>query len=210
MDRCVVHENIKSRLTISLASALLAVLVACSSDEPPAAAAYWRNLAIEGDEIAVYDQLDELAAASDVVAIGAFADVGRVRLIQGDAKEDQVFMGQFTFVPESEDRGSAEELTVEFLLPTSTLEDAEEYLGETLETPPADPVLLFLHEKRSPGEAGLYRLTSSAGMWIESGGSFYSPLAVDEDAAHDLLHSAGDVDSLEDVLVLAATAVSEG
>jgi hypothetical protein len=192
-----------------LIAAVAATLVGCAAESPPASATYWRALSLEGAEVESFDRVDEMARASDLVTIGTFGKEVKVRMLQGDAIEDQVFYGQFVFAPESE-RGSSGGLIVEFLLPSSTLEDANAFLDETLSLPPEEPVLVFLHEKRSPGEEGLYRLITSMGMWVEEGGTFYSPLTADDGAAHDLLHSAGDPKTLEDLLESATDAVLAG
>ena len=97
--------------------------------------------------------------------------------------------------------GSApsDEISLEFFVP-GTARDADAAVAELTESMPGGEMVIFLREKRGPGEAGLYRLVSSRGLWVDSGGRVEAPLSHDAETLYATEFSA--VDTVDAIAVL--------
>lgn len=173
---------------------------ASESDDDSAGERFWAVLRIEGDEVEGFGSIADMAASSDAVVRGEFDSVGLSRTIQGDAAEDTVAYVAVTLRIIDTLRGSvpSDEVPLEFLVP-GTARDADAALSEMTETMPEGEVVLFLREKRGPGETGLYRLVSSRGLWINTDGKLDAPLSDDAESLY-----APELSAVETVEALAA------
>jgi hypothetical protein len=126
-------------------------------------------LRIEGDEVESFDSLKAMAKGADTVAVGTLKSFGVSRTIQSDAVQDSIVYGKATLQVTKQVAGKpvAAEVPVEFLLPYSP-DEASRRAGEFNAAIPKGDVLVFLRAKRGPGEAGLYRLVNSEGLWTST------------------------------------------
>lgn len=193
--------------TVSCVVSLLLVLTSCSiaSDGDQASAdEFWSSLRITGDEVEGYTTLNTMTQASDAVIIGRFVNFGVSRQLQGDAEEDVVTYGKATVTVDEAVAGSGVDsaITLEFLLNVSP--DGIDTLVKELQSRlPTAPMVLFLREKRGPGEVDLYRIVNSDGLWVATDRGIETPLSGNVDVAtSDALFPARYYDELAGVTSL--------
>jgi hypothetical protein len=130
--------------------------------------AFWEPFMIEGpaiDEVSHFESLAEMLAAADAVVVARVTDVAVSRIWQGERpgerwpyvrvqlRIDRVISGHAPGIVQLEFlAGGAEQQVPVFV---------ESQKGKL----PADSVVVFLHAKGGAGEAGLYRVINSTGLW---------------------------------------------
>jgi hypothetical protein len=103
--------------------------------------------------------------ASDAVVVAKVSGMEIGRTVQGDAPEDVVTYARVDLRVERVLSGEVPDLVpLEFLL-GPTPEHAAAELLRLQRSIPTDPAVFFLHEKQGKGEQGLYRVTSTTGLW---------------------------------------------
>jgi hypothetical protein len=162
------------------------ITVACGTNSPEASSdnseAFWSALRIDGAETEHYDSVGQMAKASDAVFVGRLGEPSRVRVIQGDAPEDQVFMGQLSIALNGDKIDGRPAAIIEFLLPSSSFDDAEHLMEHLVADAPASDVAVFARLKVGEGDgADLYRAVNSNGIWVEDDGKLSAPLSGDTD-----------------------------
>lgn len=137
---------------------------------------FWSGLRFQGQETESYSTLREMTEAADAVVIGRFADFGEVRIIQGDAPEDQVSMisGQLEITTHLSGLKYSSPLALEFVV-VEQGEPVEETIAGLRDTFPQGDMLVFIREKRDG--SGRYRIVNSTGLIVESDAGLVSPLA---------------------------------
>ncbi len=172
---------------VAFVVSLLLVLTSCSAGSVGDQAStdeFWASLRITGDEVEGYSSLDAMMQASDAVVVGRFVDFGVSRQLQGDAEEDVVTYGKATVAVAEVVSGSGVDstITLEFLLDAAP--DGIDTLVEELRSVlPTAPMVLFLREKRGPGEVDLYRIVNSDGIWVTTESGLETPLSGNIDIA---------------------------
>ena len=143
---------------------------------------------------------------SDLIIVATFESISLSRVIQGDAPQDVVGYAAATVRVDRVLAGAMpDDLVIEFLLPTTAesltaagLRAQAESLAIDL---PNDRMVLFLHEKLGAGEAGLYRLVESRGLWVEGPDRYpVAPLDSDIETETNPLMDASSVRSLDDLI----------
>lgn len=166
---------------------------------------FWSILRVAGVEAERFLTFEEMADSADIVAMGRFAGFTDVRVITTDTEEDIVFLGvgtiEITDFIAGREPSDIESVTIEFLLPVFTLEDAEKLVFDQLAAfTPKQELLLFLRHKGPPGEVGLYRAVNSLGIWFDDvDAGLVAPLALDPDEAHEFSHTIADATSVSDI-----------
>lgn len=127
-------------------------------------ASFWPALRVAGDEVEGYATLSEMAQKADAVVMGTFKSFSPSRTIQGDAPEDVVVYAKGELEIQRNVVGAAPGRTValEFILPPG---EADALAGRLSAKLPRGPMLVFLRAKRGDGEAGLFRVVNSRGLW---------------------------------------------
>ncbi len=148
---------------------------------------FWESFQFGGLEVTHAESLRELGAESDAVVTARVTAVRSSRIVQGDAAQDQVAMVCVDLRVETVIAGAApESVCLEFVggSPGSANALVQRALAVGL---PHLPIVVFLHEKRGNGEAGLYRVTNSTGLWgATSRAALDSPLRPDPPAMSGL------------------------
>lgn len=162
--------------------------------------AFWSELRLAGGAVEAeqYDSAKAMVEAADFVAQGRFVGTKGVRLIQGDAAEDQVFLAQLVFEVGQVVNGPDSDPTiiVEFLVGSASEKEAQAVVDVLQKATPETGILLFVRHKRGAQESGLYRPINSLGLWAEREGKPNAPLSDDDSRAGQLLRSAGSPDDL--------------
>ena len=147
-----------------LASAAIVATVGCST---PPRVTFWERFGPFDLEVERYNTLAEMANASDAVVVARVEQIGEPRVIQGDAAADRVtYIAVHVRILRWLRGDTPGIVPLEFL--GGTPEKAEAAVRELRAAMPKEPFVVFLHEKRGAGEAGLYRPTNSAGLWAAS------------------------------------------
>jgi hypothetical protein len=130
-------------------------------------ATFWPSLRVSGDEVESYATLSEMARDADAVVMGTFKSFSPSRTIRGDAPEDVVVYAKGELEIQQNVVGAAPSRTValEFILPPG---DADSLVGQLDSALPRGPMLVFLRAKRGDGEAGLFRVVNSRGLWANT------------------------------------------
>jgi len=116
-------------------------------------------------EVSRFATLRELFEASDAVVTGRVIGVRVSRVIQGDAAQDQVAMVCVDLEALEVVAGKAPDpVCVEFLGGSPAAAQALVQVA-SMSGLPSQPAIAFLHEKQGQGEAGIYRVTNSTGLW---------------------------------------------
>lgn len=191
---------------LALASIVL-VASGCSTSSPGSKSdgAFWRALRIDGAEEAyTAGTLGEMAAKSDLIVIGVMNSFELGRIVTGDAAQDVIGYGAATMRVDEVIAGKPPDpLVVEFLLPTTaatlTAEGLRSGANSTGQEMPQGRVLMFLHEKEGPGEAGLFRLVEWRGLWIDGADGPIAPLAPDGDGGGTFIDRST-IHSLQDLV----------
>jgi hypothetical protein len=178
-----------SRLTAVLAfgSIIAASAVGCGGSPAPSGAApadvgtFFQTLRIEGDEVEGYDSLDAMAASATAVVVGRFDSFAVSRELRTDTAEDTLAYGGATLRVTRVLRGAqvSGAVPVEFIL-RATGDQAVAEAAELNRTLPAGDLVVFLRAKRGSGEAGLFRLANSHGLWASTPRSAVDAPLVDE------------------------------
>lgn len=128
--------------------------------------AFWDVLRVAGDEVEGWPTIGEMKESADAVVMGKFVSFALNRVVAGDAAEDSVGYGAAKVQLAETISGMTEggPITLEFVLP-GTAGDFEAVVKELETSLPEGEMLLFLREKRGTGEAGLFRLVNSNGLW---------------------------------------------
>jgi hypothetical protein len=171
--------------------------------------AFWSELRLAGGAVEAeqFNSAKEMVEASDFVVQGRFVGAKGVRLIQGDAAEDQVFLAQLLFEVDRVVNGPDGDptLIVEFLIGSASEKEAQVVVDVLQEATPESGLVMFVRHKRGAQEAGLYRPINSLGLWAEHDGKPNAPLSDDESRAGQLLRSAGSPDDLSQLASWIAT-----
>jgi hypothetical protein len=180
-------------LAVMTTLALAALMTACGggSEERTARtkaadhASFWPSLRVAGDEVERYATLAEMARKADAVVMGTFKSFSPSRTIRGDAPEDVVVYAKGELEIQQNVVGAAPSPTValEFILPPG---EAHALIGQLNAALPRGPALVFLRAKRGDGEAGLFRVVNSRGLWAPTKRS-----AVDTPLAEESPMSSG-------------------
>lgn len=191
------RTSVRSKMGV-LALAAIALVVlgsACGTGggvSPQAAAVqedgFWSALRVEGDDVEGFPTLAAMARGADAVVVGRFSSFGVSRTLQGDAAEDVVVYAKATLEIEKTLVGGAPAASVplEFLLPAGPGE-ADAAAARLNQELPGGRMVVFLRGKRAPGEAGLYRVVNSRGLFAATArGPVDTPLAEDVPAADGL------------------------
>lgn len=145
--------------------ALAAGLALVSRPPVPASGGFWESFRISGLEVRRYDTLDAMLQASDAVVVAKVSDVQISRTVQGDSPDDIVTYARVDLRVEGVLFGDVPgDVPLEFLLGPTPEHAAADLLG-LRQWIPTGPSVYFLHEKQGQGERGLYRVTSTAGLW---------------------------------------------
>lgn len=151
--------------------ALGLLLAGCGTAEPELGTwertTFWESFQFGEsiEEVTRVESLRELLAESDAVVLGRVSGVRNSRIIQGDAVEDRVAMVCVDVEVDTVLAGTGPAaVCVEFIggSPAEANALVQRALAVGL---PLQPVVVFLHQKRGQGEAGLYRVTNSTGLW---------------------------------------------
>lgn len=162
------------------------------------AEAFFSQFATEADEASYFETLEDVSAASDSVVIGQPLRFRLSRTIQGDAAEDVVSYAAMDVEIVTLVAGrSVDVVPVEFLVNESDPERAIELIEALDEALPDQRLMIFLHEKEGEGEAGLFRLTTSGGLWVDTASGVIAPLDVNaRDRFADELESVTSITEL--------------
>jgi hypothetical protein len=176
------------------------------SPQTPAASAFWESLRITGMQVEHYDSLSSMTKSADIVASGMFVDFKLSREVQTSTGEDAVAYGVATLQVAKVLAGDAgkKAIAVEFLLPDAPL-DLSKRIASMKAVLPAENVVVFLRHKGG-GEAGLYRLVNSWGLWTSDNRTLTAPLVAVEAEADTgrtyttELSKIADLDGLGDLI----------
>jgi hypothetical protein len=191
---------------VVILSALMAVLLVagCGGNSGGADAdgnaAFWDRLRIGGDEVEGFSTLSDMTRSADIVARGRFVSFARSRELQGDHSQDILTYGAATFVIEDLIRGefADNELVVEFII-NERPDRVDAFVDAQAAELPAGDLVLFLRAKRGAGEAGLYRLVNSTGLWATINGRVDAPLGeVLEDGGRPYAADVGETSRLDE------------
>lgn len=153
-----------------MAAVLLAgVLAACGAPViENRAGPFWEAFQHNGLEVSHFASLEEMLEASDAVVIARVRDVALSRVFQGDAPGDRVPYIRVELVIDRVIAGKAPPVVQLEFLAFGSEAQAAALAQELKERMPVQAAIVFLHEKRGDGEAGLYRVTHSTGLWTET------------------------------------------
>lgn len=156
----------RSVLAFALAVALAGAGCSAPSGPTRASMEFWDVLRIGGDEVEGWPTIGEMKASADAVVLGRFVSFALNRVVAGDAAESSVGYGAAEVQVAETISGitDGEPITLEFVLP-GTAGDFEAVVKDLETSLPEGEILLFLREKRGTGEAGLFRLVNSNGLW---------------------------------------------
>lgn len=132
----------------------------------------WAPLRVVGPlEAEHYPTIEAMRDSADAVVAGSFVSFG-TRVFQGDAVEDVLVYLVAMVRVDHVLAGSLPQRTVpvEFLVPSVVAQEAP-VLASLAETLPRTELVFFLRHKRGDGEAGLYRVVNSTGLWAPTGRS---------------------------------------
>jgi hypothetical protein len=173
--------------------ALAALVTACGEDseertartKPADHVSFWPSLRVAGDEVESYATLSAMARNADAVVMGTFKSFSPSRTIRGDAPEDVVVYakGELEIQRTLVKAAPSSTVALEFILPPGEPDALVDQLNATL---PREPMLVFLRAKRGKGEAGLFRVVNSRGLWAATERS-----AVDTPLAEESAMSSG-------------------
>src|SRR6185503_7424836 len=128
---------------------------------------FWRTFEFGPavDEVSHFESIVEMLAASDAVVVARVGSIEVGRVFHGDAPGDVVPYISVVLVIDRVIAGDLEgPIRLEFM--AGGIEDGAARLVAQLATELlADSVVVFLHAKRGVGEAGLWRVTNSIGLW---------------------------------------------
>ena len=148
---------------------LAGVLAACRSPViEDRAGPFWEAFQHNGFEVSHFKSLEEMLEASDTVVIARVRDVAVSRVFQGDAPGDRVPYIRVELVIDRVIAGNAPPVVQLEFLGGGNEAQAATLAKELKERVPVQAAIVFLHEKRGDGEAGLYRVTNSTGLWTET------------------------------------------
>lgn len=152
---------------------------------PPAAIGpEWRDVRVAGDEVEHYSTMAEMAEASDAVFVGRVGARGAVRVVQGDAPEDRIYMGQLMLVSRED---VAEGVTIgvlELLLPASTMPQAQSMVNHLAEHASSTDLVVFARLKQGEGNGRpIYRPVNTSGLWVDVSGTVSTPLTDDPEVS---------------------------
>jgi len=138
--------------------------MACGDPIPQAPRpVFWERFGPFDLEVARFDSMREMMAASDAVVVASVRDVAVSRVIQGDGRDVLAMIRVDLAVTRVLTGAAPEDVRLEFTggHPDDTAAFVEALRGVMS----ADPSVVFLHEKQGEGESGIYRVTSSTGLW---------------------------------------------
>lgn len=149
------------------------------ADHAAEAVDVWAPLRVMGAlEAEHFPSIAAMRDSADAVVTGTFVSFG-TRLFHGDAAEDVLVYLVATLRVDEVLAGSLAARTVplEFLVPSAAAQDAP-VLATLATTLPRAEMMFFLRHKRGNGEAGLYRVVNSTGLWAPTSRSeLDTPLA---------------------------------
>jgi hypothetical protein len=176
-------RTLRTRRKVAIGMCSLATLFgSCGGGtDDTSADQFWNSLVIAGEDAEPFESIDEMAVASDAVVLGRLSGPGRVRVIQGDAPEDQVFVAQLKMTISSAGRGEpGKAITVEFLLPAASAADAEHMVADLVATAPVEDMVLYARSLKGVVRGDrMFRPVNSNGVWVERSGTLVAPLAGD-------------------------------
>ena len=129
--------------------------------------AFWEAFVFgpAAEEVSRFDSLAEMLEASDAVVVAHVSDVAVSRIFQGDVPEDRFPYLRVQLAIDRVIRGDAPGVVQIEFLGSGTDAQAQALVDELKGELPADSVVVFLHAKNGAGEAGLYRVINSTGLW---------------------------------------------
>jgi hypothetical protein len=132
---------------------------------------FWAALRVDGDEVEPFVPIAEMTKSADSVVLATFGRTLPPRVLGGTEGDSVTYaVTELKIKSVLAGRQLPETVTIEFLAPGTEVAAAL--------TPPGGEILVFLHEKRGKGEAGLYRAVNSKGLWATTGRSVLdTPLA---------------------------------
>lgn len=138
---------------------------------------FWESFRISALTVHRYSTLAEMLEASDGVVVAQVTGVEISRTVQGDAPEDVVTYARVDLSVQRVLSGDVPGVVpLEFLLGPTPVHAAADVL-RLQQSIPRDPAVFFLHEKQGKGEQGLYRVTSTTGLWAATArGQLDAPL----------------------------------
>lgn len=163
------------------------------------------SLRISGDEVEPYEDFNSMQKTADVTAWASMASIEGVRTVGSSSNAgDKAYYLQVELKIERA-TPLTPSVTVEFLLPSTTPEQAQQNADAFSRTLPSDPMLMFLRAKQGPAEEGLHRLINSKALWVDDANGPLAPLA-EEGAAQEPLYQKvfqdkGSVASIADQLL---------
>ncbi len=174
-------------LTIFTLGVVAAACTGSSGDDPAAPeageieqaareAAFWEALRITGSEVSSFDSLAEIVDGSDLVVIGRLANFRQSRQLTFSSEDVVTYGGVDLLITEVlHGRPVGDVVLLEFLVNERPDRVAAAIEAQDAALPTGD-VIVFLHEKRGEGEAGIYRPVNSRGMWIAAEDGIVAPL----------------------------------
>lgn len=139
------------------------------------------------DEVERFHTLEQMLVASDAVITARVRDVAISRILGAEPGENGIAYIRVELDVDHVIAGQAPaSVPVEFI--AFGAPDGGAVLVERLKRQlPVDSAVVFLHAKRGANEAGLYRVTSSTGLWAPTARSrLDSPLRMDTPEASGL------------------------
>jgi hypothetical protein len=141
-------------------------LGACSTSPQPGST-FWSTLNLGGaSEVEHFETVSQMIVSADATVVGTFDDFEKSRTIRGDASEDIVVYASVTLSISRVLAGEVPDMSVpvEFLIPATTEQEAEDVIASFEGDLPAGEVIAFLRDKDGT-ESGLFRVVNSVGLW---------------------------------------------
>lgn len=187
---------------VAFGAVLMATLLLTSCGNSSNDEEFWNSTRITGNEVEPLLGFADMARSADVVVLATLAPATSSRRVGGNA-QDAVDYLQVTVQVEKVLAGSApsSRLPLEFLVSVADPRSAKSAINQLSANLPDGQMVLFLREKRGDGEAGLYRVVNSRGLWTRTErGAVDAPLSEDnpkEDPTYNMdLSTAGDLGGL--------------
>ncbi|SCL67715.1 hypothetical protein [Micromonospora peucetia] len=180
-----VNEPRRARGVAIIAALFLGVsisLSACaeprSGSDPTAGSAeaqnsderFWQTFRISGDEVEPYVPLGSMAQTADATVLARFGKVGKIRTLTAEGNDTVHYVSvDLAVTRELAGKGGLPSVVpLEFMVIPGRGQSIDDVAGEMSAALPKEEMVLFLRAKKGAGEAGLYRVVNSRGLWAST------------------------------------------
>ena len=131
---------------------------------------FWQTFRVSGDEVEPYVAFDSMAKTADATVLARFGKVGKIRTLTAEGNDTVHYVSvELAVTRELAGNGSLPSVVpLEFMVIPGRGQSINRVAEEMSASLPKDDMVLFLRAKKGNGEAGLYRVVNSRGLWAST------------------------------------------